>query len=137
MGLLPYLLRERLMTVYNMPYLLHTCKISANEILKTQTLRKIVSEFTESRESIWAIRVHPSPSIWAIPSILYTKFGCHSPFNFVYKMYTEVCRNVGHILYILLYISCTSVVYILHNFCKQNVYMISVWGRHSKMTEID
>ena len=51
--------------------------------------------------------------------ILDTKFSCHSSFNFVNKMYTKVCWNVGRIVYTLLYI--------LYNFCIQNVYTISVW----------
>ena len=31
--------------------------------------------------------------------ILHTKFSGHSSFDFVYKMYTNVCRNVVYILY--------------------------------------
>ena len=47
--------------------------------------------------------------------ILYKKFSCHSAFNFVYKMYANVCRNVVYILYTIymhqLYTSCTIFVY--------------------------
>ena len=59
---------------------------------------------------------------------LSTKFltSWHSSYDFVYKMYTKVCRNVVYILYTFcihqLYISC-----ILCNFCIQNVYTFSVW----------
>ena len=41
------------------------------------------------------------------------KISCHRFFNFVYKMNTKVGQNV--------YIFYTSVLYILHNFCIQNV----------------
>ena len=44
--------------------------------------------------------------------ILYTKFSWHRSLDFVYKMHTKACRNV---------------VYILYNFCIQNVYTVSVW----------
>ena len=56
--------------------------------------------------------------------ILYTKLICHGSFNYVYKMYRKVCQNVVYILY-------TSVVYILYNFCMQNVYTVSVWAEFS------
>ena len=46
--------------------------------------------------------------------ILYTKFSWHSSFDFVYKMYTKVCRKAGYILYIfcinILHISCIHLV---------------------------
>ena len=47
--------------------------------------------------------------------ILYTKFSWHSSFDFLYKIYTKVCRNVVYILYTFcihqLYTSCTIFVY--------------------------
>ena len=48
-----------------------------------------------------------------------TKFSWHSFFDFVYKMYTKVCRNVVYILY-------TLIAYIFYNFCIQNEYTVSV-----------
>ena len=54
--------------------------------------------------------------------ILYTKFSWRSSFDFVYKMYTKVCRNMVCILYIFcrhqLYTPCTIFVYTkcIHSF---------------------
>ena len=59
--------------------------------------------------------------------LVYT-ISCHSSFNFVYKMYTKVCRTKCGIHFVYtVYILYTSVVYILYNFCIQNVYTVSVW----------
>ena len=44
--------------------------------------------------------------------ILYTKFSWCSSFDFVYKMYTKVCRNM---------------VYILFTFCIHFVYISSIY----------
>ena len=41
-------------------------------------------------------------------SILYTKFSCHSSFNFVFKMYKKVCRKR---------------IYIFYTFCIHFVYI--------------
>ena len=57
--------------------------------------------------------------------ILYTKLSWHSSFDFVYKMYSYKSLSKCGIHFI--YIFCTSVVYILYNFCIQNVYTGSVW----------
>ena len=47
--------------------------------------------------------------------ILLSKFNCHRSFDFVYKMYTKVCQNMGYNLYTFcihqLYTSCTVFVY--------------------------
>ena len=51
--------------------------------------------------------------------ILCTNFSWHSSFDFVYKMYTKVCGNVGYILYTF----CIHFVYILYNFCIQKKHM--------------
>ena len=48
---------------------------------------------------------------------MYTKFSWHSSFDFVYKMYTKICQNMVYILY-------RSGIYILYNFCIQNVYTV-------------
>ena len=65
--------------------------------------------------------------------ILYKKLSYHSSFCIIYIMYTKVCWNVRHILYIyIVYILYKLIIYILHNFCIQNTYMISVHGCHGK-----
>ena len=47
--------------------------------------------------------------------ILLSKFNCHRSFDFVCKMYTKVCQNMGYNLYTFcihqLYTSCTVFVY--------------------------
>ena len=55
--------------------------------------------------------------------ILCTIFCWCSFFDVVYKMYTSLLKYVIHFVYILY----TSVVYILCNFCIQNVYTVSKW----------
>ena len=49
----------------------------------------------------------------------YTKFSWHISFDFVYKMYTKVCRNVVYISYTFCihfgYISCIHLVQFLHS----------------------
>ena len=63
------------------------------------------------------------PTFWqTFIYILYKRLSCHSPLNFVYKTCTKVCLNLRYILY-----TSNSVVYVLHNFCRKNVSMISVW----------
>ena len=42
----------------------------------------------------------------------YTQLNFHSSLNFVYKMYTEVCQNLGYILY-------TFVYKMIHDFCVE------------------
>ena len=57
------------------------------------------------------------------------KFSWHSSFDFVYKIHTKACRNVVYILH-------ASVVYILYNFCIQNVYAVSVWDTNDRVIEL-
>ena len=56
--------------------------------------------------------------------ILFTNFNCHSSFNFVYKMYTKVCRNVGYISYAscihFVYSSCIHLVQFLYTKCTHD-----------------
>ena len=42
-------------------------------------------------------------------------------------MYPKICQNVGTIFIHFAYILLTSFVYILYDFCLQNVYIISLW----------
>ena len=65
------------------------------------------------------------PTFWqTFVYILYTKFSCQSSFNFVYKMYIyKSLLECGNILYIFCIHQLQ--LYILYNFCIQNVYIHS------------
>ena len=66
--------------------------------------------------------------------ILYTKLKELWQLNFVYKMYTKVCRNVGYILYTnILYTKYISsdlqkvyIIKIMYTICIQNSYRIYI-----------
>ena len=57
--------------------------------------------------------------------ILYTKFSWHISFDFIYKRYTNVCRNVVYILYT--FCIATFCIHQLYKCCIQNVYTVFVW----------
>ena len=58
--------------------------------------------------------------------IWHRNFNCHSSFNFVYKMYTKVCQNLGCILHIsciyFVCVSCIHLVQFLYTKCTHNFH---------------